>query len=136
MPRGRPPKAEGEQAAQITITARARDMIDEHLRHEWADLFDRGILAAMTPARYIAARRRSLVSELIEERYGVEGQHPTTIQVQVPLPDHMSDAETREVERWSEQVLAQLNDTMPAAVRAAIAANEVRADAARKGKGE
>ena len=132
MPRGRPPKAEGEQAVPITVTARARDMIDDHLRHEWARLFDRGVFTTMTPAHYIASQRRARVSELIEARYGPEGMYPTTVKVRVPLPDHMSDAETREVEQWTRELLTRLNESMPAAVRAAIAANEVRLNAARE----
>ena len=126
MPRGRPPKPKGEHAAQITVTARARTLIDEHLRQEWADLFDRGIFTTMTVPHFIASQRRARVSELIEEKFGPEGQYPTTVSISVPLPERMSDAEAEEVRQWSERLVAQMNETMPAAVRAAIAANEVR----------
>ena len=127
----RPRKAEGEQAVQITVTARAREMIDDHLRNEWAGLIDRGVFTTMTPEHYIASQRRTRVSELIEKRYGTAGTFPTTVLVNVPLPDKMSDAEAREVGQWTERLLDELNETMPAAVKAAIAANEVRLKAAR-----
>ena len=132
----RPRIAKGAEAVQVTVTARARDLIDEVLRNEWAALLDRGELPTITPEHYIAKHRRARISELIEERYGPEGKYRTTVTVQVPLPDRMSDAETREVREWSEQLLARLNDTLPSPVRAAIAANEVRLSAARKGDGD
>ena len=130
----RPRKAKGDEAVQVTVTARARDLIDDELRGEWAAQLDRGEVPALTPQHYIAKHRRARISELIEARYGPDGRYRTTVKVELPLPERMTEAETREVQEWSERLLAQLNDTLPAPVRAAIAANEVRLDAAHKGE--
>ena len=128
---GRPRKPEGERAVSINLPERIVAMLDDEIEGELIEMLERGVLPKEgKPGHFIAARRRQIISEMVEERYGPDGLYPTLISVKVPLNVPLGEAEQREVDEWARRVAEELNETAPPAVKASIAANEVRRKAA------
>ena len=127
----RPKKPEGERAVSINLPERIVAMIDDTVEGELIEMLDRGVLPKEGSNRhFIAARRRQLLSEMVEDQYGPDGRYPVEVTLRVPISVSLGEAERREVDEWARRTAEMLNESLPSAVKASIEANKIRRAAA------
>lgn len=125
----RPRKAAGDEAVQVTIPRWAFDLVDGHIagRASAAHLAkdDGG-----PTARELAAGRSTYIARLIDAALGFEARHPVSVKLSAPV--HGGASELEAVARWIEETEAALNESAPAAVKAALTANETMRNLVRR----
>ena len=130
---GRPRKDEAERAVQMHLPRWAFDLLDQYMRgRAAAALATMGETTGPT-ARELAAGRSAYVAKLIWDALGFDARYPVSVKVLAPV--HGGASEWEAAAKWMREAEAELNESAPAPVKAALEANRTMHAARAEAKG-
>ena len=129
---GRPKLPDGELSVPIRLPQRVIELVDAHITDHWVRREQYFGFANQAPTKHeVAAARRKLICQLVEDKLSFDAQHPETVKVVAPMAAVIGgefgdrSEEIKAASKWMHEQEKRLTREAPAIVKAGIEHNRL-----------